>query len=230
MKSVELGQSHEKRKLIAHEFKPSGISNPEWILFLGAHHGNEIEGVWLLDEIVKSWNANFKYGYGAIVWPQINPDGVAAGNRLNAKGVDLNRNLPSKDWTAEILNPKYPPGPSPASEPETKALVKLIADKKPRAILTVHSFSNYQININGPEPVTAWADRLKVLCNYEVTKDIGYPTPGSLGNYAGGDLQIPEITLEIERGMEREKVVRVFVPVIEASMKFWCEVLEREDL
>jgi protein MpaA len=35
---------------------------------------------------------------------------------------------------------------------------------------------------------------------YEVRANIGYPTPGSLGNWAGVDQNIPIITLELPGG------------------------------
>jgi protein MpaA len=41
---------------------------------------------------------------------------------------------------------------------------------------------------------------------YEITEDIGYPTPGSLGTYAGWERQIPTITFEIERGLPLSEV------------------------
>jgi hypothetical protein len=37
---------------------------------------------------------------------------------------------------------------------------------------------------------------------WRVTADMGYPTPGSLGNYLGVDQQIPILTIEFERGQD----------------------------
>jgi protein MpaA len=36
---------------------------------------------------------------------------------------------------------------------------------------------------------------------YPASPNIGYPTPGSLGSYAGVDRQIPTITLELPRNV-----------------------------
>jgi protein MpaA len=194
-----------------------------WILFLGGVHGDEPEGVWLMEEVRDalskrefSWD---NLGVGLI--PQLNPDGCAQSHRLNGRQVDLNRNLPTRDWTSEIKNPKYPPGPSAGSEAENQALVKLISEKKPLAILSAHSFHRYQININGPS--RAWGETIQPLCGYPITEDIGYPTPGCLGTFSGFEREIPTITLEIERGLSQEEVIKLHKPLIFESIRFWSE-------
>lgn len=232
-----LGQSHDNRPLDALAIAPCGARDglPEgprksswpWLLFLGGVHGDEVEGIWALEEIRTQWTKVFPFkNLGVIVWAQVNPDGTARGQRWNAQNIDLNRNLPSKDWTPEIKNPRYPPGLQPASEPENKALVRLIKECQPFAILSVHSFSQFQVNVNGPRgPTKDWAEALANVCQYPVTEDIGYPTPGSLGSYAGIEMQIPTITLEIERGLNREKVLDLHVPVLKAAAEYWDKKL-----
>ena len=195
-----------------------------WILLLGGVHGDEIEGVWLMEALIERWRqVSPEIPIGVGVWARVNPDGLANAQRWNANHVDLNRNLPSRDWTPEVINPRYPPGPSAGSEPETKALVALIEEGKPSAILSAHSFSKYQININGPS--REWGEKLSSLCGYPVTEDIGYPTPGCLGTYCGKELGIPTITLEIERGLSREQVLELHLPVIDATLDYWSQRL-----
>lgn len=226
----KLGKSTQDRPLdalaiaprSAEDEVPSTPARPRWrsVLFLGGVHGDEIEGVWLLEELRAKWTQNFPFQHiGAILWAQVNPDGVALGQRWNGRNVDLNRNLPTKDWTPEAKNPRYPPGPSAASEPESKALVRLIESVSPIAIISVHSFSSYQVNSNGP--ARPWAEALAKICDYPVTEDIGYPTPGSLGTYAGAEKKIPTITLEVERGIPKEKVLSLHMPVLEAAVRYW---------
>jgi g-D-glutamyl-meso-diaminopimelate peptidase len=53
--------------------------------------------------------------------------------KFNAVGVDINRNFPSKLW-----KPKFE-GDSPASENETKALIRLFNEYKSKGFLDFHS-------------------------------------------------------------------------------------------
>ena len=42
--------------------------------------------------------------------PTFNLDGVLRQQRKNINSVDLNRNLPTKDWTNDVKEEKYYPG------------------------------------------------------------------------------------------------------------------------
>ena len=230
-----LGQSVEGRPLEVTAIAPTGQTAPNaarkaswpWVLYLAGVHGDETEGVWVLEALRARWAKSFPSPkIGALLWTHANPDGFARGQRWNAHQVDLNRNLATKDWTPEVKNPRYPPGPAPLSEPETAALAGLIAGCEPAAILSAHSFSHFQININGPS--REWGERLARVCGYPITEDIGYPTPGCLGSYSGRERQIPTITLEIERGLPQAKVLEIHLPVLEESLRFWTEHFSRE--
>lgn len=74
---------------------------------------------------------------GAEIWlvPTYNPDGLAAGTRKNARGVDLNRNFPYR-WAD--LDGRYESGPRPGSEPETRAVMRFLAKVRPDRILSFH--------------------------------------------------------------------------------------------
>ena len=39
----------------------------------------------------------------------------------------------------------------------------------------------------------------------EITEDIGYPTPGSLGTYCGLERNLPTITWELQRGLKESE-------------------------
>lgn len=214
------GLSVEGRPIERLVFTKAGIESKKWLLLMGAHHGDEPQGPWLLNELTRLWENGYPLGhYGTVILPVVNPDGFAANTRTNANAVDLNRNLPTRDWTDLFEDEGNNPGTSPASEPETEALIETLAHYPPTAILTVHSMKRYQINCNGP--ARAWSEALSSLCGYPVTEDIGYPCPGSFGTYAGAEKRIPTITFEVERGLDKQKVIDRFLPVVRAALDWW---------
>jgi predicted deacylase len=92
-----LGKSTQGRPLYKIESEGEG---KEWIVILGRQHPPEITGALALFPFVETLLANnalannFREKYNILIIPNINPDGVFAGNwRHNANGFDLNR-----DW------------------------------------------------------------------------------------------------------------------------------------
>ena len=177
------------------------------VLLIGGVHGNETEGVRFMHDFCCEFFdekdvSPFEQELLAI--PVMNPDGVLNHQRTNANMVDLNRNMPTKDWSREYTEKKYDPGKSSGSEPETRHLIEIIEDFKPQYIISFHSWKQPLINYNGP--ALSYAQKIAEKFDMEITEDIGYPTPGSLGTYAGGERQIPTIVLEFERGIPLESV------------------------
>lgn len=126
----------------------------------------------------------------------MNPDGLARESRTNVHGVDLNRNLPAKNWQPSKPGSTFG-GDQPASEPETEALIRAVDLLQPAAIVSIHSITRGRQCNNFDGPGEELARRMAEKNGYPVRKTIGYPTPGSFGSWAGIDRQIPTITLEL---------------------------------
>ncbi len=160
-------------------------------MLFGAIHGDEPLGVFCLERLLDELRPPLPRE--AWIVPVANPDGLAAGTKDNARGVDLNRNFAARNWRAEHAE-RYHPGLSPESEPESQALAALIARTGATRLIALHSPFR-TVNYDGP--ARELAERMAALNGYGATSDIGYPTPGSFGSRYGGDLGLEVITLEI---------------------------------
>lgn len=192
-----------------------GSSGPR-VLILGGVHGDEREGVEAAYGLIRGWSEAFPFRLRCTVLPAFNLDGVLRGQRGNARGVDLNRNMATNDWSPEVAKPRYHPGSGPDSEPETQVLVKWLSDHKPCFILSLHSWHPV-LNVNGNCKLEAQA--IAAHTGYRVDDSIGYPTPGCLGTYCGIEREMPTLTYEIERGLATQEILRVHVPAINEGLK-----------
>ncbi|MEK7357260.1 MAG: M14 family zinc carboxypeptidase [Bdellovibrionota bacterium] len=171
------------------------------ILLMGGIHGDEPEGVRLAEDTLQ-WLKSHKSGEKTaapalcpwILIPCLNVDGLAKKTRVNGRGVDLNRNYPSRDWSAEARAERYFPGTGPASEPEIQAVVELLQKFRPRLVIHCHSWKPCIVG-TGPLSKSDSA-RLARSSGYDDVDEIGYPTPGSLSRYAWHDHKIPVICIE----------------------------------
>ena len=167
-------------------FLPIENSKPN-ILILAGIHGDEPESIVLLSEAIRYLEPH-ELKNAVILCA--NPDGTVHGTRANANGVDLNRNFPASNWQSDpvyyrnnISEPrdiKLSPGAKPASESETKALIKIINELKPEYIISIHGALAC---IEDPiaSSLSKWIAKQTKL---PLIEDVGYATPGSLGSWA----------------------------------------------
>ncbi len=126
-----IGHSVRGRPILAWVEGPS--SAPRKVLLIGVIHGNEQAGL-----AITSAERVRRPPVGVQVWivPELNPDGVAADTRQNADRVDLNRNFPYRwEYTSD---PTFYSGPHPTSEPETRAMMRLVLRIHPAVTITYH--------------------------------------------------------------------------------------------
>ena len=102
------------------------------VVLIATMHGNEYGPARILRNLISGPPVS-----GANIWvvPDLNPDGYVRNTRKNARGVDLNRNFPY-DWRRQTGT--YSSGPSPASEPETRATMRFLDTVKPDFVISLH--------------------------------------------------------------------------------------------
>jgi protein MpaA len=154
---------------------------------LAAVHGDEPDTTVVLSEALRSVPLG---ELAADVVLAVNPDGLIRGTRGNSRGVDLNRNFPTSDWTGQAAVYRWGPdtprdvrlgsGSGPASEPEVEALIALIEERRPPAIVAMHA----PLACIDDPTASALACWLADATGLPLVNDVGYATPGSLGTWA----------------------------------------------
>jgi murein peptide amidase A len=105
---------------------------PLRVLVVGTVHGDEPAGVRVARRLIA---APSQRRVALWVVPTLNPDGLAAGTRGNARGVDLNRNFP---FAWRPLDGLEYSGAGPLSEPESRAAAGLTRRLRPDLTIWFH--------------------------------------------------------------------------------------------
>jgi len=129
---LAIGHSVRGRPIVAYE---RGDRSAPATLVVGVIHGTEPAGLAVISRLRRMPLPPHVH-----LWlvPTVNPDGLAAGTRQNAHGVDLNRNWPVA-W-ARNGRPWYGAysGPRPLSEPENRAMRAFILRIRPKLTIWYH--------------------------------------------------------------------------------------------
>ena len=176
------------------------ITNPS-VIVIGCFHGDEPQGQFLINKYLELDSQT-----NILFIPCLNP----CKTRTNKRGVDLNRNFPTKNWCLSERN-EFFGGEEPASEEETRFVISLVEKYKPKLILTLHAPFKV-VNYDGD--AAGIAKQISDIIGYPVESSIGYPTPGSFGTWAGIERNIPTITLELDEEIDvellKEPVFKIF--------------------
>ena len=172
------------------------------VLVLGGIHGDEMSS----SSMVFHWIAFAGLPVAdmprPVEWrfiPSLNPDGLFAtpSRRVNAHGVDLNRNFPTPNWARDAKvywenrtrrDPRRWPGNTPLSEPESRFLHEQMDSFKPNLIVSIHAPYGV-LDFDGPSVPPSNLGRLYL-------DQVGI-FPGSLGNYGGIHKGVPVVTIEL---------------------------------
>ncbi len=132
--AVVFGHSVQERDLVARVQGDPGARRT--VLVVGSIHGDEGEGHRVVRRLRRHYGDRLR---GVELWTvmTVNPDGAAAGTRGNAHSVDLNRNFATR-WKPIPPSSGYYSGPKPFSEPETKAVRRLLRGIRPDVTIWYH--------------------------------------------------------------------------------------------
>lgn len=202
--SWTIGSSVQGRPITAYSFG-SGATT---ILVTAGIHGSEPSST----STIQAWVAYLR-AYGntipsdkrVVIVPNANPDGIAAGTRYNSRNVNLGRNYPTDNWAANIQTStglvKNGGGKTAGSEPETKALIALTRQLRPRLEISFHAQGSLVGANKYRDSVTigniyAGAVGYRTMY-YNAEAVMGYPMTGEYEDWMGEEMNIPAILIEL---------------------------------
>lgn len=192
---------------------------PIRVLLLGGIHGDELTSPAIVFKWMQWMHMAPAQDFHWSVAPVVNPDGFLTDKprRMNANGVDLNRNFPTPHWHQEApkywvkrtgRDPRRYPGEQPLSEPESRWVNEEITRFDPDVVISVHAPFGV-LDFDGPVQPPHKFGRL-------VFTPVGV-YPGSLGNYSGMHKKVPIITIELPHALT--------MPSEAESRKIWQDML-----
>jgi len=129
-----------------------GVGEKEYLIVAGVHGGSEWNTIALANELITHINEHpeaIPSDATLYIIRNMNPDGEARAHgvdgRVNNNGVDLNRNFPTDNWSADwdrdgcwVYRPTTG-GAYGGSEPETRTVMSFISKQKITALISYHS-------------------------------------------------------------------------------------------
>lgn len=194
-------RSVKGRTIYVRDVHPPG--NGLRVLVVGGMHGDELSSASMALHWIALAQAESTQNQWRFI-PALNPDGLFSrpSRRVNANGVDLNRNFPTPRWDQEashywvkktLKDPRRWPGKKALSEPESKFLFDEMVRFKPHLIVSIHAPYGV-LDFDGPLIAPTRLGRLFL-------DQVGV-FPGSLGNYGGVHKGMPVITIELSSALK----------------------------
>ena len=137
-REITIGMSHLGRPILAVQIQDSP-HRP--VIAIGSIHGDESMGLEVVERLRNS--PDIPEGLNLWIIPTVNPDGLAASVRGNARGVDLNRNFATDDWQFVGQGSEKYSGEAAASEVETRAVQQFVLEQQPLLVVWWHQFGYY---------------------------------------------------------------------------------------
>lgn len=180
------------------------------VLVIGGMHGDELSSASVALHWIRFAQEAPQHTHWRFI-PALNPDGLFGqpARRVNANGVDLNRNFPTPDWERDAAlhwekrtrkDPRRWPGKTPLSEPESKFLHEEMQRFQPNLIVSIHAPYGV-LDFDGPITPPSRLGRLYL-------DQVGI-FPGSLGNYGGVHKGMPVVTIELPSALLTPRNVEI---------------------
>jgi protein MpaA len=190
------------------------------VIAIGSIHGDESMGLEVVERLRNS--PDIPDDLNLWIISAVNPDGLAASVRGNARGVDLNRNFATDDWRAVGRGSEKYSGEYAASEVETKAVQQFFLEQQPLLVVWWHQFGYY---IDEQKTVSYFEliERFSEMTGLPIT-DVGCGSTPCIGNATvfinsnidGASSFVVELPREVSSGALDEQA-KAFLAIAEMA-------------
>lgn len=202
-----IATSVEGRPIVARHY--GSAEAPVQLVVLGQMHGSEPGGREVTDLLA---SRAVPEGVGLWIVTSMNPDGHRRDTRVNARGVDLNRNFP-QDWKRQGRGSIFWSGPRAASEPETRGMVRFLEAVQPDAVLSFHQAYDV-VDITHPRSRPAGRQLARWMGEEARVVPCGGPCRGTLTQWVDRQLGAIAITVELDDRVSRAEARRAAEAVL----------------
>jgi hypothetical protein len=173
------------------------------VLVVGSIHGDEPQGIRIVNRIRHRYADRLNH---VDLWTieTVNPDGLAAGRRGNAHGVDLNRNF--GHGFDPTLSGGYESGPHPFSEPESSSVRDLT--RRIRFDLAIWYHQPWGETLDPCNDTGPIARRYARLSGLETSGGCDHDLPGSAIGWQHHRFGTAAFVVELPGGALNESQVR----------------------
>jgi murein peptide amidase A len=202
-----IATSPQGREIVARHY--GALDAPVQLVVLGQMHGSEPGGRSVVTELA---TRRVPSGVGMWLLVSMNPDGDARGTRVNAHGVDLNRNFP-QDWARSGRGGLFWTGGRAGSEPETRGMVRFLESVRPTAVLSFHQAYDV-VDITHRRSRPAGRQLARWMGERAAIVPCSGPCHGTLTQWVDAELGAVALTVELDRRVSRAEANRAAAAVL----------------
>ncbi len=195
---ISFGHSEQGRVISGYVF---GSGSDVIFLFGAIHGGKEPSSARLLDRFVSELGGNprrVSSGKTVIIIPISNPDGYFdRKDKLNSKGVNLNRNFSTSSWGEAGWDTEGSIGSEPFSEAESRVIQSVVGRYGVGTMYAFHSQGNLVNPELGHPASQSLARQYASLSRYYYYEDIAWNFPGTATRWFVETRGGPAVTVEL---------------------------------
>lgn len=184
-------------------YRSQNLYNDKWLYLMGGIHGEEVEGIYLIKELIPWLKETMNLAFPCLLIQNIDVDGYVFQNQGLAKKTNLNNLFPTSSFrmlgTKKIINPDF------ELRPEIASLVKLFTDYPPQMVISFRTAHHSSKVISVGADGLSLASYLSNTTNSPLVAD-NKPSPGTLEAFIYDFFLCPVVSVRLPHFSDQKTV------------------------